>query len=62
MNRNVRRMAWYMRKVNAYNRARFDLLRGRTDRVPPSNRPARLLAYKLAMNERLRAGRSVPTC
>lgn len=49
----IRHMAFYLRKVNAYNAARFDRLRGRPVKMPPTNRPSRLLCVKLALNARL---------
>lgn len=50
-------IAYYLRKVNAYNGARFDILRGRPAKVPPANRSHRLLCYKLALNSRLESER-----
>lgn len=55
MNKDARRISFYLRKVNAFNAARFDILRGRPVKVPPATRPERLLRYKLAMALRLEA-------
>ncbi|RED86191.1 hypothetical protein [Cohnella phaseoli] len=55
----IRHMAYYLRMVNQYNAARIDILRGRPAKVPPRNRPARLLSYKLALNARIEAERGV---
>jgi hypothetical protein len=54
------RMAFYLRAVNRYNGARFDILRGRPVKVPPASRPDRLLCYKLALSARLEAERGRP--
>jgi hypothetical protein len=53
----VARTRWYLRKVNRYSFARFELLRGRPVQVPPASRSQRLLAYKLALNARVEAER-----
>lgn len=62
MNESIRRLTFYLRKVNQFNAARFDKLRGRPVKVPPASRPGRLLAYKLALNARLEAERGALTC
>ncbi|RED57181.1 hypothetical protein [Cohnella lupini] len=54
-----RHMAFYLRAVNRYNAARFDILRGRSVKAPPISRPGRLFALKIALNERLERGTPV---
>jgi hypothetical protein len=45
----INRICFYSRKVNEYNRLRFDIIRGRTTKTVPATRALRLLAYKTAM-------------
>ena len=45
----IDRIRYYTRKVNEYSARRFDYTRRRTDRKPPTNRFARLMAYKAAI-------------
>lgn len=54
MKTTVHRMAFYLRKVNDYNEARFNILRGRPAKKPPITRPSRLLLYKIALYKQIR--------
>lgn len=55
MKTTAHRIAYYLRKVNRYNGARFDALRGRPAKVPPATRPNRLMTYKLLLEARIEA-------
>ncbi|WP_373230386.1 hypothetical protein [Cohnella sp.] len=60
MNKLIRHMAFYLRAVNRYNAARFDIIRNRSVKIPPPSRPGRLFAYKLALNDRIETERGAP--
>ncbi|MFD0675296.1 MULTISPECIES: hypothetical protein [unclassified Paenibacillus] len=59
MKTSISRISYYVRKVNAYNLARFDFIRCRSAKQPPASRPLRLLAYKAAMYRRIHVGKGV---
>lgn len=60
MDRNIKRIAYYLRKVTEYNAARYAYLRGKPGYCPPDSRHERLLSYKLALNNLLETERSRP--
>lgn len=57
MDRNIKRIAYYLRKVAEYNAARYAFLRGKPGYCPPDSRHERLLSYKLVLNAQLEAVR-----
>lgn len=65
MKTSIDRIAFYYCKVNDYSKRRFDAVRGRSVKLPPTNRYDRLLRYKLALDERIKfcepIGTAAPT-
>ncbi|MFD1957144.1 hypothetical protein ACFSL6_23990 [Paenibacillus thailandensis] len=58
MSKTVRRIAYLLRKMNAYQMQRYAYFRRSSAYTPPASRYDRLLAYKDALNARIEAERS----
>jgi len=53
------RIAFFTRKANEYGARRFEYLRGRNVKKPPTGRYKRLMAYKAAVTRQILAERGV---